>query len=83
MTVKYYVTTGDFQVVIEGQKDPKEAALEAFDGLAESKAGSLGSVTLVSRHGFDSESPDDIWIPTMDLLEQTGMIANFKRKDGF
>lgn len=77
---KYYVSSGDFQAVID-RPDPKTAVIDAFRQLEDSPVDSLGFATVVSEKGYNLNHANDIWFPTLDILEQADQIGNYKMKD--
>lgn len=72
---KYYVDAG-FQKIIEADS-PEDAAIKAFQEL---KHPTLNSVTVVSETGFDSIN-EDWFFNTIDILEKSGQLENYKSKD--
>jgi len=74
---KYYVDAGEFRKVID-EVDPKTAAIEAFRTLEENPVPSLSSVTVVSEEGFDTNSENDWCFSTMDILEQSDQLGQYK-----
>ena len=74
---KYYVDAGEFRKVIDGT-DPKIAAVEAFRSLENNPVPSLRSITIVSEIGFDANNENDWWLSTMDLLEQSDQLGQYK-----
>ncbi len=74
---KYYVDAGQFRKVIDGP-DPKKAAIEAFRTLENNPTSSLRSFTIVSELGFDTNSENDWCFSTMDLLEQSDQLGDYK-----
>lgn len=74
---KFYVDAGEFRKIIDSN-DPKNAAVEAFKTLEENPTSTLSSVTVVSEEGFDSNNENDWCFSTMDLLEQSDQLAQYK-----
>ncbi|MFY4731151.1 hypothetical protein [Nitrospira sp. BLG_2] len=74
---KYYVDAGDFRKVIDGA-DPKNAAVEAFRTLENNPVPTLSSITVVSETGYDTNNDNDWCFSTMDLLEQSDQLGNYK-----
>jgi hypothetical protein len=77
---KFYVSTGDFQVLLSRQ-DAKTAAYDAFEQLSDHSPSKLGIITIVSEHGFNSCELDDYCFSTLDLLEDTDQLQNYKLED--
>lgn len=77
---KYYVSSGDFKQVID-RPNHKNAAIDAFKTLATNPVKSLGSVVMVSEHGFNSDSDEDFYFSTLEILEQSDQLKNYKSKD--
>ncbi len=73
---KYYVSSGDLRLAVSADTS-RDAAIDAFARLSENPIQSLGKLTMVSEHGFDSEADDDCYFCTIDLLEETGQMDNF------
>lgn len=74
---KYYVDAGEFRKVISCT-DPKNAAIEAFRTLEDNPVSSLSSVTVVSEEGFDTNNENDWCFSTMELLEQSDQLGQYK-----
>lgn len=74
---KYYVDAGEFRKIIT-HEDPKNAAIEAFRTLEENPVSSLSSITVVSEEGFDANSENDWCFSTMELLEQSDQLGQYK-----
>ena len=77
---KYYVYSGDFRKIID-RPTPKSAAIDAFRLLEENPAKSLSFATIVSEAGFDADHDNDVWFPTLEILEQSDQISNYKFND--
>jgi hypothetical protein len=77
---KYYVSSGDFKLVIE-RNSHKQAAVDAFKQLTHKPVDSLGSVVMVSETGFNSNSDDDFYFSTIEILEQSDQLGNYKSKE--
>lgn len=77
---KYYVSSGDFQQIID-RPDPETAVYDAFKLLGDTSPARLGLITLVSEHGFDSCEDEDTYYGTIGVLEDTGQLENFKLED--
>lgn len=73
----YYVDAGELKEIVE-DSDYKAAAIKAFKVLENQQVESLSSITIVSEKGFDSCSDDDWYFSTMELLEQSNQIHNYK-----
>jgi hypothetical protein len=74
---KYYVDAGDLRKIVD-RNTPEEAAIEVFKSLDSNPVPCLNRVTIVSEEGFDSTSDEDWAFLTIDLLEQSNQIANYK-----
>ncbi len=78
---KYYVDAGDLKVVID-RPTHNEAAIDAFRRLEDQPVQSLRSITIVSEQGFasetDEENENDWCFATLELLEQSDQIQNYK-----
>jgi hypothetical protein len=72
---KYYVDAG-FQKVITADS-PELAAIHAFQKLNKK---TLNSITIVSETGFDTNN-EDWFFNTIDILEKSGQLENYKSKD--
>lgn len=77
---KFYVSCGDLQEIVV-KETPWDAAVAAFEKLDEYHIEKLSKVTLVSEHGFDSDADDDSWLVTLELLEETDQVGNYKSTD--
>jgi hypothetical protein len=77
---KYYVSSGDLQKIISAENH-KKAAIAVFEQLDALSVDSLGIITLVSERGFDAFDDDDVYFPTMDLLEAADQLGNYKLED--
>ena len=76
---KYYISSGDFNQIID-RPDPETAVRDAFQ-LGGNLPDCLGLVVLVSEHGFDSCEDEDVYYNTLNVLEDTGQLDNFKLED--
>lgn len=74
---KYYVDAGELRKIID-EADPTKAAIEAFKTLENDPVSSLRSITIVSESGFDSNNENDWCLSTMDILEQSDQLGNYK-----
>jgi hypothetical protein len=74
---KYYVYSGDFKKMID-RPTPKNAAIDAFRSLEENPVDSLCFATVVSEVGFFKDHDNDIWFPTLEILEQSEQIGNYQ-----
>lgn len=74
---KYYVDAGEFKKIID-RKSPKIAAVEAFRYLENNPVDKLCSITIVSEQGFDANNENDWCFSTMELLEQSDQLTNYK-----
>jgi len=77
---KYYVISGDFKQIID-RPTPKKAAIDAFKMLENKPVSSLSSIVMVSEAGFDSNSDDDLYFSTIEILEQSDQLGNYKSED--
>lgn len=77
---KYYVSSGDFKLIIE-RTNHKQAAIDAFKQLANKPVDHLGSIVMVSETGFNSNSDDDFYFSTIEILEQSDQLGNYKSKE--
>lgn len=74
---KYYVESGDLKKIID-RANPEIAAIDTFRTLAETPVETLNSTTIVSEEGFDSNSDNDWLFSTIEILEQSNQIGNYK-----
>ena len=74
---KYYVDSGDLRQIID-RTSPKIAAIDSFKTLAINPVQTLNSITIVSEEGFDCDSDNDWFFSTMEILEQSDQIGNYK-----
>ncbi len=74
---KYYVDAGKFRKVIDAD-DPTTAAIEAFRTLEENPVSALRSFIIVSEEGFDTNNENDWCLATMDILEQSDQLRQYK-----
>ncbi len=77
---KFYISSGDFKQVVD-RPDSKTAVYDAFQSLKGDSPMRLGIIVVVSERGFDSIVDDDMIFSTLDVLEDTGQIENFKLED--
>jgi hypothetical protein len=77
---KYYVTSGAFKQIID-RPTPKKAAVDAFKTLENKPVKSLGTIVMVSESGFDSDNDDDFYFSTIEILEQSDQLGNYKSED--
>lgn len=73
---KYYISSGDLQHTVD-RPQPKAAAIDAFETLRGSPVETLGKLTVVSEHGFDSDNEDDTYFLTIDLLDETEQLEAY------
>jgi hypothetical protein len=74
---KYYIDAGEFRTVIDSP-DHNIAAVKAFELLENQPVRSLRSITIVSEKGFNSANENDWYFSTLELLEQSNQIRNYK-----
>jgi len=74
---RFYVSTGKNRVTVDA-KNAREAAGIAIDRIAndESTSRSMGRLTMISRHGFESEADDDVFTATESVMEDIGFSRN-------
>ena len=77
---KYYVTSGEFKQIID-RPSPKKAAIDAFKMLENNPVSSLGTIVMVSEIGFNSDNDDDFYFSTIEILEQSDQLGNYKSDD--
>lgn len=77
---KYYVSSGDFKQIIDG-KTHKQAAIDAFKKLTNQPVDNLGAIVMVSETGFNSDSDEDFYFSTLEILEQSDQFGNYKSKE--
>ena len=78
---KYYVTSGAFKQIID-RPTPKKAAVDAFKTLENKPVKSLGTIVMISESGFDSDNDDDdFYFSTIEILEQSDQLGNYKSED--
>lgn len=73
---KFYVSSGDLRCTID-RENQHEAAIGAFQSLQDNPVDRLGTLTMVSEHGYDSEADDDMYFCTIDLLDKTDQLESY------
>lgn len=73
---KYYVSSGELRVAVD-ENTPHQAALTVFYNLKNHPASSLGKITMVSELGFDSQADEDVYMLTLELLDETDQLDQF------
>jgi hypothetical protein len=77
---KFYVLSGELKVVID-RLNAEAAALDAIQTLESNPVRHLSRITVVSEHGFpDNPQDDDVIFTTLDILEEAGLLHQFKPK---
>jgi len=71
---KFYVTSGDLKRIID-RPDAKTAAVDSFKSMTSE---SVNIVTMVSERGFDSETDQDLFFYTMDILEASDKLDGYE-----
>lgn len=77
---KYYVTSGELKQIID-RPTPKKAAIDAFKTLSLNPVKSLASIIIVSETGFNSNKDDDLVFSTIEILEQSDQLGNYKSEE--
>jgi hypothetical protein len=76
---RYYVTTGANRVTVDA-KSVREAATDAIERIvSDDVKRSMGQITMVSLHGFESDANDDVFVSTSAIMQEIGFRPN---KDG-
>lgn len=77
---KFYVSSAKFNKIVESNTH-KNAAIKAFKSLQQFP--SLAIITTVSEQGFEDNHEEDVYFNTLDILDLTDQIADYKLEDWF
>lgn len=74
---RFYVSTGKNRITVDA-KNAGEAAEIAIDRIVndDSKSRTMGRITMVSRHGFETAVGDDVFMSTESVMERIGFSRN-------